>query len=67
MPPLLLLVAVGAGAFLGMRWANRDKEVVRKKSAGSTAKNSTKSGSQAKKEAKNLKQDPVSGVYRVDE
>ncbi len=65
MPPLLILAAIGAGAYLGIKWANGQKLSRRSRQTGK-AKAQQGTG-QTKPDAATLKKDPVTGVYRVDE
>ena len=71
MPQLLILAAIGAGAYFGGKW-------VRKKARKFTAdleraKKSAKASAQQKpdnisrKNAQELKKDPKTGVYHVDD
>ena len=66
MPPLLILAAIGVGAYMGVKWAN-SKSPVARKAARTGAGKSSQTKSSDKVDAANLKQDPVSGVYRVDD
>ncbi len=65
MPPLLILAAIGVGVYMGVKWANSKKTVSRKTTRPKAGKASKSKAHAA--DAANLKQDPVSGVYRVDE
>ncbi len=73
MPPLLIIVALGAGTWLGSRWlrnkakkVNLDRQKARK-SAKNYRRDKTASGPIHRDKVDELKKDPITGVYRVDE
>ncbi len=72
MPPLLIIVALGAGTWLGSRWlrnkakkVNLDRQKARKSAKSYRRTKPTSSPIQRDKVAE-LKKDPITGVYRLD-
>lgn len=67
MPQLLVLAAVGAGAYLGVKWLRRKAGEFQdefKKAMDETGARDKKSYSI--KDIPTLKPDPETGVYRID-
>ena len=65
MHPIIILAAVGAGLLLGKKLASVGAEM---RKAGGARKGGASAKKQAdKNKAESLKQDPVTGVYKVDD
>ena len=64
MPPLIVLAAVGAGVYFGLKYLANEG---RKAAARPSGKAGKKSASPDDVKAQTLKKDPKTGVYRVDE
>ncbi len=71
MPQLLILAAIGAGAYFGSKWISKKarKFTANMEKAAKSAKTSAKQkpGNISRQEAQELKQDPKTGVYHVDD
>ena len=65
MPQLVLLVAVGAGAFFGYRWLKKQVREASIAAAKEVAEQKTPTPSEKAREAGNLIWDEEAGVYRT--
>ena len=71
MPQLLILAAIGAGAYFGGKWIRKKarKFTANMERANKAAKTSAKQKPDniSRQEAQELKKDPKTGVYHVDD
>lgn len=65
MPQLILLVAIGAGAYLGYRWLKRQMRETAIAAAREAAEKKPVGPSDRAREAGNLVWDEEAGVYRT--
>ena len=71
MPQLLILAAIGAGAYFGGKWISKKsrKFTANMEKATKAAKTSAKQKPDniSRQDAQELKKDPKTGVYHIDE
>lgn len=68
MPQLLILAALGAGAYLGVKWLRRKaNEMLQGEDTGSARPQPKAAPHEPREPIPTLIQDPETGIYRVDQ